>query len=141
MIKICKLKNKTIIITGGTGLIGSGFSKECAEHGAIVVIADVDEKKENRLTEQIEKETGNNKIFFQKCDITNLTSISDSIDIILNKFRKIDVLVNNAYPRNKNYGIKFEEVTYEDFCENINMHLGGYFLTIQRVAKIMIKKI
>jgi NAD(P)-dependent dehydrogenase (short-subunit alcohol dehydrogenase family) len=135
-----KLKNKTIIITGGAGLIGSGFSRACAEHGAIVVIVDVDEKKANRLTEQIEKETGNNKIFFQKCDITNLTNINDSIDIILNKFRKIDVLVNNAYPRNKNYGRKFEDVTYEDFCENINMHLGGYFLTIQQVSKVMRKQ-
>ena len=135
-----KLKNKTIIITGGAGLIGSRFSRACAEHGAIVVIVDVDEKKANRLTKQIEKETGNNKVFFRKCNITNLSSINDSINIILNKFGKIDALVNNAYPRNENYGRKFEDVTYEDFCENVNMHLGGYFLTAQQVAKVMIKQ-
>ena len=38
------LKNKTIIITGGVGLIGSAFSKACAEYGANVVIVDIDER-------------------------------------------------------------------------------------------------
>ena len=53
----------------------------------------------------------------------------------MNEFSKIDALVNNAYPRNKNYGRKFEDVTYEDFCENVNMHLGGYFLMMQQFAE------
>lgn len=133
------LKNKTIIITGGAGLIGSAFSKACAEHGANVVIVDIDERG-NELAKQIKKETGNNNIFFQKCDITNINNIQSLIETILNKFGKIDALVNNAYPRNKNYGRKFEDVTYEDFCENVNMHLGGYFLITQQVAKVMMKQ-
>jgi len=133
------LKNKTIIITGGAGLIGSAFSKACAEHGANVVIVDIDERG-NELAKQINTETGNNNIFFQKCDITNINNIQSLIETILNKFGKIDALVNNAYPRNKNYGRKFEDVTYEDFCENVNMHLGGYFLITQQVAKVMMKQ-
>ncbi len=133
------LKNKTIIITGGAGLIGSAFSKACAEYGANVVIVDIDERG-NELAKQIKKETGNNNIFFQKCDITNINNIQSLIETILNKFGKIDALVNNAYPRNKNYGRKFEDVTYEDFCENVNMHLGGYFLITQQVAKVMMKQ-
>jgi len=40
------LKNKIIIITGGVGLIGSRFSRACAEHGAIIIVVDVDEKKQ-----------------------------------------------------------------------------------------------
>jgi NAD(P)-dependent dehydrogenase (short-subunit alcohol dehydrogenase family) len=49
-------------------------------------------------------------------------------------------LVNNAYPRNADYGKKFESVTYESFCDNVNRHLGGYFLTTQQVSKIMKKQ-
>jgi NAD(P)-dependent dehydrogenase (short-subunit alcohol dehydrogenase family) len=52
----------------------------------------------------------------------------------------IDALVNNAYPRNKNYGRKFEDVTYEDFCENVSLHLGGYFLVSQEISSVMVKQ-
>jgi NAD(P)-dependent dehydrogenase (short-subunit alcohol dehydrogenase family) len=134
------LKGKTVIITGGAGLLGSAFSKACAEHGANVVIVDIDEEKANELIKQIKKETGNNNVIFQKCDITNTNDIQNLIDTTLNKFGKIDALVNNAYPRNKNYGRKFEDVSYEDFCENVNMHLGGYFLITKEILKIMVKQ-
>jgi NAD(P)-dependent dehydrogenase (short-subunit alcohol dehydrogenase family) len=62
------------------------------------------------------------------------------INKILKNYGKIDGLVNNAYPKNKNYGRKFEDVTYEDFCENINLYVGGYFLITQQVSKVMIKQ-
>jgi len=133
------LKNKTIIITGGAGLLGRAFSKACAECGANVVVTDVDEGG-NESVEQIKKETKNSNVIFQKCDITDIMGIRDLIDMASKKFKSIDALVNNAYPRNKNYGRKFEDVTYVDFCENVNMHLGGYFLITQQVAKVMMKQ-
>ena len=135
-----KLKNKTIIITGGSGLIGSAFSIVSAKYGANVVIIDIDEKKSDNLVKQIKEKTGDYKVIYLKCDITNLNDIKKTIDMILNKFGEISVLVNNAYPRNKNYGKKYEDVTYEDFCENINLHVGGYFLITQQVSKVMIKQ-
>ena len=38
------------------------------------------------------------------------------------------------YPRNSRYGRRMEEVEYADFCDNLGMHLGGYFLVMQRFA-------
>jgi len=67
-------------------------------------------------------------------DITSITSLQKSIEYCHDKYGKIDALVNNAYPRNKNYGRHFFDVEYEDFCENINLNLGGYFLTSQQFA-------
>ncbi|MCK4781630.1 SDR family oxidoreductase [Candidatus Parcubacteria bacterium] len=133
-------KNKTIIITGGAGLIGSAFSKACSKHYANVVIVDIDEKKGDNLVKELKKETGSENIIFQRCDITSINDIQDLINITLNKFKTIDALINNAYPRNKNYGRKFEDVTYGDFCENVNMHLGGYFLITKEISKVMIKQ-
>jgi len=135
-----KLKNKTIIITGGSGMIGSAFSIVSAKYGANVVIIDIDKKKSDNLVKQIKEKTGNDKIIYLKCNITSLNDIKKAIDVILNKFGEISVLVNNAYPRNKNYGKKYENVTYEDFCENINLHVGGYFLITQQVSKVMMKQ-
>jgi NAD(P)-dependent dehydrogenase (short-subunit alcohol dehydrogenase family) len=133
------LKGKTIVITGGAGLIGSVFSNACAEYGANVAIVDIDEEKANKLIKHIKEEIGNNEVLFQKCDISNMDDIQNLIDTTLNKFGKIDALVNNAYPRNTSYGGKFEDVSYENFCENVNMHLGGYFLITQHVAEVMMK--
>ena len=134
------LKDRTIIVTGGAGLLGSAFSRVCAESNANVVVLDIDEKKGNELIKTLQKETKNDNIIFQKCDITNITEIQYLIDTSLDKFGKIDALVNNAYPRNSNYGRTFEEVEFTDFCENVNLHLGGYFLITQQVAKQMIKQ-
>lgn len=130
------VKNKTVVITGGAGLIGNAFSRECVRCNANVVVVDIDEKRGNELVEEIKS----SNIIFQRCDITNTNDIQNLIDTTLNKFEKIDALVNNAYPRNKNYGRKFEDVSFEDFCENVNMHLGGYFLMTQQVTKVMMKQ-
>ena len=134
------LKDKTIIVTGGAGLIGSAFSGVCAKSNANVVVLDIDEKRGNELINTLKNETKNDNIIFQKCDITNVVEIQHLIDTTLDKFGKIDALVNNAYPRNSNYGRIFEDVEFADFCENVNMHLGGYFLITQQVAKEMIKQ-
>jgi len=121
-------------------LIGSEFSIVSAKYGANVVIIDIDKKKSDNLVKQIKEKTGNDKVIYLKCDITNLNDIKKAIDMVLNKFGEISVLVNNAYPRNKNYGKKYEDVTYEDFCENINLNLGSYFLITQQVSKVMMKQ-
>jgi len=134
------LTNKVCVITGGAGLIGSAFSKACAEYNGNVVVVDIDEKKGYQLAEKIKKETKNKNIIFRKCDITNIEEIQNLIGITLRKFKKIDALVNSAYPQNKNYGRKFEEVSYSDFCENVDMHLGGYFLITREISKIMMKQ-
>ena len=134
------LKKKTVIITGGAGLLGGAFSRECARCNANVVITDIDKEKGNKLTEELKRETRNNNIIFQKCDITNTNDVQKLINATLNKFNKMDILVNNAYPRSENYGRKFEDVSFEDFCENVNMHLGGYFLITKEISKIMMKQ-
>jgi len=134
-----KLNNKVIIVTGAAGLIGKAFCMEIVKAGGNLILADVNEEKGKKIEDKINEKYNEEISKFHRTDITNLESIKNLISFTLNKFGKIDALVNNAYPHNKNYGKKFEDVTYEDFCENINIHLGGYFLTTQQVAKVMIK--
>ena len=56
------------------------------------------------------------------------------INYLHKMFGRIDSVVNNAYPKNKKFGQKFFDVTYKDFCENLNLNLGGYFLVSQQFA-------
>src|SRR3989344_1510819 len=126
------LKGKVVIITGGAGLLGSSYCRACAEAGCKVILVDVD-RKGKKLADEIGAD-------FFDTDITSESDVKKLVDSVIKKHGKIDALVNNAYPRNKDYGKKFEDVTYDSFCENISMHLGGYFLMAREVSKMMMKQ-
>jgi NAD(P)-dependent dehydrogenase (short-subunit alcohol dehydrogenase family) len=79
-------------------------------------------------------------IDFIKLDITSKSSIQKVIQNVLNKYYKVDAIVNNAYPRNNSYGRKFEDVEPFDFNENVSLHLGGYFLMIQQFCKLFVEQ-
>jgi NAD(P)-dependent dehydrogenase (short-subunit alcohol dehydrogenase family) len=124
-----KLDNKTIVITGAAGRIGSYFCEVLVESGANVIATDINERSLNLIAGKYPS-----SIHPVVMDITNKESIDNLINDISKKFGTIDAIINNAYPRNKNYGALLEDVKYDDFCENVDMHLGGYFLVSQRFA-------
>ncbi|MDP3651341.1 MAG: oxidoreductase [Rhodoferax sp.] len=125
------LTNKIVVVTGGAGFIGRQFCMSVAEHNGSVIVADVDIDAATELATEIE----NRHLGRARAALLDITS-KDSIQAFIGKFHeshgRIDAVVNNAYPRNKNYGRKLEDVTYADFCENVGLHLGGYFLIAQQ---------
>lgn len=126
------LNNKIIVVIGGAGLLGKSFSLEVAKQGAKVIVADINFELACLVAKEIEGAG-----FFAEpmsLDITKADSIESFIDCISNKYGRIDGVVNNAYPRNRSWGRELREVTYDDFCENTNLHLGGYFLTTQKFS-------
>lgn len=128
------LRDKVIVITGGAGLIGKEFVKAVVENGGIAIIADINEEIGLKVKEELSKELNTINIDFVKLDITSKESLHKCIKYLDGKYGKIDALVNNAYPRNKNYGRHFFDVEYSDFVENTGLNLGGYFTTSQQFA-------
>lgn len=125
------VKDKIVVVTGGAGLLGKTFCQAIADNGGIAVVAEYD----IAIAEKLCTSLGSASIVPAQVDITDKASVETLITTISKKYGKIDALVNSAYPRNKNYGKHFFEVTYDDFCENLGMNLGGYFLTSQLFAK------
>ena len=121
------LKDKVIVVTGGAGAIGQSFARGVSDRGGIAIVADINLEAAELLAQDC---TGN--AYAAHLDITSKDSVIALISELMQKYGPIDALVNNAYPRNKNYGKKLEDVTYADFCDNVNMHLGGYFLIAQQ---------
>lgn len=126
------LNNKVIVVTGGAGLLGSCFCSAIAERGGTAIIADLNIAAATAVAEKIRANGGEAEALF--LNITDSVSVDNLIASLVERYGRIDAVVNNAYPRNKNWGQKLEDVTYTDFCENVNMHLGGYFLVAQRFA-------
>ena len=128
------LNDQVVVITGGAGLIGQAFVRSVVEHGAIAIVADVNKQAGSDFVNRLKCDVPQSRSEFVALDITKKDSLKDMIAYLHDRYGRIDALVNNAYPRNKNYGRKFEEVTYDDFCQNVAMHVGGYFLASQQIA-------
>lgn len=129
------LKDKIVVITGGAGLIGKEFVKAIVENDGIAIIADINEELGKKVKENLSEELNTQNIDFVQLDISSKESLNTCIKYLDEKYKKIDALVNNAYPRNKNYGSHFFDVEYEDFIQNLGLNLGGYFLTSQCFSK------
>ena len=130
------LKDKLAIVTGGAGLIGQELCKALSDFGAKVVIADIDINKAKEVKEEI----GNKNIYTKQVDISDQKSVQKVIDDIINQFGEINILVNNAYPRNDNFGNKYEEVKIDDWRENIDLNLNSYFLVTKLVSEKMMEQ-
>lgn len=128
------LNGKVVVITGGAGLLGREFVTAVASHHGIAVIADIDDAALERVKAEFENRFSTGSIDSISLDITSVVSIQKMLSTLHERYGKIDAIVNNAYPRNNNYGKHFFDVAYEDFCENLNLHLGGYFLVSQQAA-------
>jgi NAD(P)-dependent dehydrogenase (short-subunit alcohol dehydrogenase family) len=128
------LKDKVAVVTGGAGLLGKPISMGLAQADAKVYVADNNEKEGIKLEKQ------NKKLKWIKLDITDIKSINSNIKKIIEKDKKIDIWVNCAYPRTTDWSEKFEEIKYESWKKNVDMHLNGYFLCCQQIAKEMKKQ-
>ena len=128
------LKNRVVVITGGAGFIGEEFVKAVALNGGIAVMADIDAKVGLETKKRLSKELQSENIDFVEIDITSKKSINSVLNYLDTKYKRVDALVNNAYPRNKNFGKHFFDVEYDDFVENVGLNLGGYFTTSKLFA-------
>jgi NAD(P)-dependent dehydrogenase (short-subunit alcohol dehydrogenase family) len=123
-------KDKVAVVTGGAGLLGREIAKGLYDFGALVYVADINIDKTNEFAKE-------KKIQFIELDTTSEDSVKKAFEVILQKNNKIDILVNSAYPRTEDWGLKIEHIPFESWTTNVNNHLGGYFLCCQITAEKM----
>lgn len=117
-------KNKVIIVTGGSGLLGKAIVNSVVAAGATCINADINEGSEK---------SGQ----YIRCDITDPVSIKQTVTDVVATFGRIDGLVNNAYPRTKDWGNKFEAIDVDSWRKNVDMQLNSCFVFCQAVCEQM----
>lgn len=123
-------EDKVALVTGGAGLLGREIAKALNDFGARVYIGDVDEKKAKEIS-------GDTGIGYVHLDITSEDSIGKAMETVIRDNSGLDIMVNSAYPRTKDWGAKFEEIKFDSWRQNTDMHLGGYFLSSRAAAEMM----
>lgn len=129
------LKNKVVLITGGTRGIGRATAKKFAALGAkVIAVYKGNEKQAQSLTEEIEKSGGVIKTI--KADVSEEKELERIIETALSYFGKIDILVNNA---GIVYDREFEEITYEESLKIVKTNMLAPLFLSQKIAPIMLK--
>ena len=129
-------ERKTVFVTGASRGIGKEVALKYAENGYDVIINYVSDKTDVETLEKEFKEKGADTLIL-KADVSNPEEVQKIVDKAIEKFEKIDVLVNNAGITRDNLLMRMSE---EEFDKVLEINLKGTFLVTKAVTKYMMKK-
>ncbi len=124
------LKKKVVVITGGSGFLGKQYCNAFLKNKSRVINLDIVNK--------------NKKVFFLKCDISNEKELIIAKKKIIKKFKKIDILINNAArnptPNKEKKSNKFENLEIEELIKDFQIGLVGSILSSKIFGSQMLKQ-
>ncbi len=138
------LTGRVAIITGGAGLLGREFSRSLAQAGASVVVADIDERKNREVAQELEGM--GLRALPVTVDVCEPASVAAMVAATLREWNRVDVLVNSAAldpkfetGRGAEFSNAFEEFPLDKWNRALEVNLTGLFLCAQAVARPMLE--
>lgn len=131
-----KLQNKVALVTGGSRGIGAAISLQLAKNGAKVVLTyNSNPDKAQSVLDEIKAGGGDGRIF--KADAAIFEDAQKTIDLVLNEFGALNILVNNAGITRDNLLLRMSEKDWDDV---INTNLKSVFNYCKAAVKPMINQ-
>lgn len=121
-----RLKDKVAVVTGGGAGIGEAIALRYAQEGARVIVAEVMPARGHSTVEAIDKLGG--QAAFIQTDVSSESQVREMIEATLERFGRIDILVNNAAILLSHGETRAHELTNEVWDHTINVNLRGYWL-------------
>lgn len=142
MYELFNIKDSVIVITGGTGVLGTSMVEYLAAHGAKVAVLARSIEKGNSLIEKV-KADGGEAIFLQT-DVTDEAVLKQNAKDIAEKYGRIDVLINGAGGNIPGATIGPESTIFDlnpgDFRKVVDLNLMGTVLPTLAFAEYMVKE-
>lgn len=134
------LKDKVAIVTGGGHGIGKAYCRHLAEHGAAIVVAELDAVAAQAVADELTKE--GYKALGVPTDVTDEAAVNAMVSAAVDAFGTVDILVNNAamfatVPMSRS---PFDEITVDEWDRMMSVNLKGTWLCAKGVAPIFRKK-
>jgi NAD(P)-dependent dehydrogenase (short-subunit alcohol dehydrogenase family) len=133
------IADKVAVLTGGGGILAGEMAKGFLQSGAKVVLLDINESNLQKKVDSLKKP--DNEIVGFKCDVLNESSLKDVHQKILDKFGRIDVLVNAAGGNMPGATIGLDETVFdlqiEPLKKVMDLNLNGTILPILIFGKTM----
>jgi 3-oxoacyl-[acyl-carrier protein] reductase len=135
-----RLTDKVAIITGGAEGIGQAYARAFAKEGASVVVADIDYLSAGRLADRLTQEGA--RALALKTDVSKADDTQKMAQATLERFGRIDILVNNAavFQRNPASRAPCWEIDPADFEKVMAVNVTGVFLCCRAVLPLMIRQ-
>jgi 3-oxoacyl-[acyl-carrier protein] reductase len=130
-----RLNDKVAVITGAGQGIGRAYALRFVQEGARVVVADLQEDNARRVAQEVQDLGGEGLVV--KADVSDPASVRDMVQRSVDRFGRVDVLVNNAAISSSIEQKLFEEITLQEWDRVMAVNLTGSFLCCQAVAPHM----
>lgn len=141
-----RIDDRVAIITGGAGLLGASHCRILAEAGGRIVVADIRAEHADHVAEEVQVATGSQAMVIAT-DVSDPDSVQAMIDLTLERFGQIDILVNNAaldpkfdQASRSDHNQSFEQFPFSEWRKAVQVNIDGMFLCAQAVSPHMVEQ-
>lgn len=134
------LAGRTVVITGGGGILGKRMARALVGAGASVAIVEVEHAKAQAVVDGLDKLDGEGRACAYAADITQPTSVSQAMAKIEAELGSVYGLINNAATKTENFFEPFETFPLDDWNTVMGVNLTGAMVCCQVFGKGMVER-
>jgi NAD(P)-dependent dehydrogenase (short-subunit alcohol dehydrogenase family) len=128
------LEDETVLVTGGTGMLGGEIAKTCLKEGATVIISSRNLESAEEAIDQLDGNESQNRLHPVELDLSSESSIYELVDYLVEEEHLPTVLVANASARDA-LGSGFDELSLKEFQDLFTVDTAGHTLLARAIKQ------